>query len=238
MSIYIIIPHYQHTRLSSVFSVPLPLFPSPLSLPLPYKHLFSTKKRSNPSSTTKTGGGGGAVVTGELEVVSWTDLSHCVLLTPTLVKERPYSSSMFGVLGATVNGNGNPSLSRILLRYCTLSCHHLNVFFSRSFHPPYNSHTLHMFFSLSLLCFAPPFFIYPPLPPPLLLLLPPPPLPSEGAGSSSFDDGYSVMLVMTTGLEVAISCPSRRIAYSLYRLLARWSSLSSLMPHNTCHISL
>ena len=52
------------------------------------------------------------------------------------------------------------------------------------------------------------------------------------------DDGYSVMLVMTTGLEIAISCPSRRIAYSLYRLLARYPSpppSSPPPPHTHRH---
>ena len=47
------------------------------------------------------------MVTGDLEVVSWNDISHCVLLIPTLVKERPYSSSLFGGFGGSVYGNTN-----------------------------------------------------------------------------------------------------------------------------------
>ena len=86
-----------------------PLSTHPLTLPpsLPPSLPSSTKKRTNPNPppTTKTGGGGGTVVTGDLEVVSWTDVSHCVLLSPTLVKERPYSSSLFGDFGGSAYGN-------------------------------------------------------------------------------------------------------------------------------------
>ena len=170
--------HY-HTTLSThtlilSFFCPLPLFPSPLSLPLPYKHLFSTKKRSNPSSTNKTGGGGGAVVTGELEVVSWTDLSHCVLLTPTLVKERPYSSSVFGGSGATVNGN-RPQTIHTTLLYPIMS---LFECFLLSFvsHTLQLTHPTYVFLAFIALFWPP--FLYLPLslftplfPPPLLLLL-------------------------------------------------------------------